>query len=164
MFSQLLYEILCSMQEMVPPSTTKTHVLISGILSECLHVAQCLSVLIADKGRKDDFVILSALNGVTAHCRGAAILIDGRRKHATVKRRWPDWSPTIVKRKNPAPRILAMESRIEALDDAATASLARTSACIKTGREPARERECSLQSICSGKGWLTRHSALPMAV
>ena len=129
MFSPLLGEILCSMQEMVPQSTTKTHVLISGVLSECPHVAQGLSVLIADEGREDGFAILSALNGVTAHCRGAAILIDGRRKHATVKRRWPDWSPTIVKPKNLTPCILTLESRIEKLDDITTASLAGNPAC-----------------------------------
>jgi hypothetical protein len=62
-FKPLLTEIFESIKETVPPSKTRTHMLISGTLSECPYLAQSLPNLIVDGGRKADLIILPGMNG-----------------------------------------------------------------------------------------------------
>ncbi|KAK0622407.1 ankyrin repeat-containing domain protein [Immersiella caudata] len=140
-FKPLLTEIFESINDTVPTSKTRTHILISGALSESPYLSQSLPTLIADGGRKGDLILLLGMNGTTAVCRGAGILIDGARKHPMAKRRWPEWTPTVAQPRNLLHRMSILEARILQLEsEVATATVRSGTANHKFNLTALRKR------------------------
>jgi hypothetical protein len=62
-FKPVLGPLCDAIENGVPSSEQKTHILFSGILSECPYVSKFVEQCISDKGFKDKLQVLKAVNG-----------------------------------------------------------------------------------------------------